>query len=59
MTTTITPGYADLYPHFLLNQVRVPLSAFAGVDPARIRSVTLRFPDRSGSLGLSDLMFTD
>ncbi|WP_146164052.1 hypothetical protein [Pseudosporangium ferrugineum] len=59
MTTTITEGYSDLYPHFLLNQVRVPLSAFTGVDLTRIRSVTLRFPHRSGSLGLSDLMFTD
>lgn len=45
--------------HALLNGVRVPLSAFGGIDLARVRAVELRF-DRTGAgrLTLADLAFT-
>jgi dienelactone hydrolase len=58
MTEPVPPGQEDLSPHFLLNQVRIPLSSFAGVDLTRVRSVRLGFPAPSGSLGLSDLMLS-
>lgn len=45
--------------HSVLNGVRVPLSAFSGVDLGRVRAVEVRF-DRtdSGRALLSDLAFT-
>lgn len=50
----------DVIPHFLLNQVRVPLSAFTGADLHNIRSVTLEYSATpQGTLGLTDLLFTD
>lgn len=58
MTRPVPPGQEDLSPHFLLQQVRVPLSAFAGVDLTRVRSITLGFPAKSGSFGLGDLMLS-
>ena len=45
--------------HFILNQVRFPLSSFTGVDLTDVRSVELRF-DRtdSGVISVTDLAFT-
>lgn len=45
--------------HAVLNGVRVPLSAFSGIDLTRVRAVELRF-DRTnaGRLEISDLAFT-
>jgi dienelactone hydrolase len=49
----------DSAPHFLLQQVRVPLSAFVGVDLTTVRKITVVFDGQaSGSLGLSDLLIT-
>ncbi len=48
----------DLTPHFLLEQVRVPLAAFGGVDPGDVRRVTLVFDRQpTGALGPADPMF--
>jgi hypothetical protein len=58
MTKPVPQGEEDLSPHFLLNQVRIPLSSFTGVDLTRVRAVRLGFPAKSGSLGLSDLMLS-
>lgn len=58
MTKAVPPGEEDLSPHFLLDQVRVPLTSFAGIDLKHVRSVRLGFPARSGSFGLSDFMLS-
>ncbi|MEV4316392.1 hypothetical protein [Actinocrispum sp. NPDC049592] len=50
----------DVVPHLLLNQIRIPLNAFTGVDLTQIRSVGLAFDATpSGTLTLADLSFTD
>lgn len=59
MTRKPPPGQHDLSPLFQLNQVRIPLSSFTGVDLTRIRTISVEFPGKSGSLGLSDLILTD
>ena len=50
---------AGIVQHAVLNGLRLPLSAFSGVDLARVRAVELRF-DRTGGgrLALADLAFT-
>lgn len=54
------PTSKDEDKPFLLNQIRVPLSAFQGVDMHRVRSVSLDFGiTRRGSIGITDLAFTD
>jgi hypothetical protein len=52
------PARSDRAPHFLLNQVRVPLAAFTGVDLTNVRQVGIGFPGASGSIGLSDLLLS-
>ncbi|WP_020670270.1 alpha/beta hydrolase [Amycolatopsis nigrescens] len=55
-----TTSDQDVIPHLLLNPVRVPLSAFTGIDLAKVRSVKLAFDVRpTGSLTMADLSFTD
>jgi hypothetical protein len=50
----------DVIPHLMLNQVRVPLSAFDGVDLSRVRAVGFAFDAvPTGALTMSDLAFTD
>jgi hypothetical protein len=50
---------ADGAPHFLLQQVRVPLTAFTGVDLKTVRKIAVAFDGQtSGSLGISDLLIT-
>ncbi|KAB2348442.1 hypothetical protein [Actinomadura rudentiformis] len=50
---------ADEETPFLLNQVRVPLSAFEGVDLRDVRAVSLDFGvTPKGSIGITDLAFT-
>ncbi|MGW4490108.1 poly(ethylene terephthalate) hydrolase family protein [Amycolatopsis sp. NPDC004368] len=47
-------------PHLLLNQIRIPLSAFIGVDLAAVRSVSLVFGATShGAIVVADLALTD
>lgn len=51
---------ADEETPFLLNQVRVPLSAFPGVDLRNVRAVSLDFGfTPKGSIGITDLAFTE
>lgn len=53
-------GQSDVVPHFLLNQVRVPLSAFHGADLRNLRGVSLDYSvTRQGTIGLADFAFTD
>jgi hypothetical protein len=58
-STPLLPGLEDLSPHFLLNQIREPLSSFTGVDLTHIRTVSIGFPGQSGSVGLSDLLLSN
>ena len=52
-------GHSRYIKHFILNQVRFPLSSFAGVDLTDVRSVELRFDrTRSGVVSVADLAFT-
>ncbi|MFG2004570.1 hypothetical protein ACGFNU_36005 [Spirillospora sp. NPDC048911] len=54
------PVGADEETPFLLNQVRVPLSAFRGVDLRNVRGVSLDFGTTTkGSIGITDLAFTE
>lgn len=54
------PGRVGAVPKAVLTSVRLPLSAFVGLDLSDIRSVELRF-DRTerGTVLISDLAFTD
>jgi hypothetical protein len=54
------PGLASAVPKVVLNTIRLPLSAFGGVNLADIRSVQFRFDQTaSGALLISDLAFAD
>ncbi|MGO1052718.1 hypothetical protein [Crossiella sp. CA198] len=56
----VPPGAADVIPHFLFHQVRVPLSAFTGVDLSRVDSVYLAFNKTpKGAIAVADLTFSD
>ncbi|MBP2472638.1 hypothetical protein JOF53_001510 [Crossiella equi] len=55
----VPPGTADVIPHFLLNQVRVPLSAFTDVDLGNVQLVWFAFNSTpKGALAISDLSLT-
>jgi len=50
----------DVVPHLLFNPIRVPLSAFHGIDLSRIRSVGLGFDTAlQGRIVLTDLAVSD
>lgn len=54
------PGKIQSVPKVILNMVRIPLSAFAGVDRTDIRSIRFQFDQRTkGALLLSDIAFVD
>jgi hypothetical protein len=47
-------------PRLLLNTMRVPLSAFTGIDLTDVRSVVFAFDQAgTGALNITDLMFSD
>ena len=54
------PGTTLVVPKVFLNTIRIPLSAFSGVNLTDIRSVTFSF-DRTaqGALLITDLLFAD
>jgi hypothetical protein len=52
------PGSVSPVPKNVLNTIRVPLSAFTGVNLTDVRSVTIEFTERSsGALLISDIAF--
>jgi hypothetical protein len=54
------PGAVGPVPKVVLQGVRIPLSAFKGVDLTDVRSVDFRFDQRpQGGILLSDLAFVD
>lgn len=54
----LPPGNsAGLLPKLVLNQVRIPTSAFPGVDLANVREIQFEF-DSAGELIVADLMFS-
>ncbi|WP_086819745.1 hypothetical protein [Allokutzneria sp. NRRL B-24872] len=56
----VSSGEYDVVPKLHLNQVRVPLSAFTGVDLTKVASVALALDvNPTGALAVSDLVFTD
>jgi hypothetical protein len=47
-------------PKLILNTIRIPLTAFSGVDLTQISQVTLKFnKSRPGSVLMTDLAFND
>lgn len=58
-----TTGSANARLHIVLNQVRVPLTDFAGIDLSQIRKLTLSFGGSgypaSGSIQLADVRFQE
>lgn len=57
--TALQPSIGTQYRHVVLNGLRIPLTAFAGVDLTRIASVELGFGSRTttGSIQLADVGF--
>ena len=54
------PGAASAVPKVVLNSIRLPLSAFGGVNLSDVRSIQFRFNQTgSGALLISDLAFAD
>jgi hypothetical protein len=54
------PGSVGPVPKVVLNTIRIPLSAFAGVNLSDVRSVQFRFDQQaSGALLITDLAFAD
>jgi hypothetical protein len=54
------PGQVAAVPKVVLNTVRVPLSAFTGIDQTDIRSIVFQFDQRAqGALLVSDIAFAD
>lgn len=54
------PGAVGPVPKVVLNTIRIPLSAFSGLNLTDIRSVELRFDQTSsGALLVTDLAFAD
>jgi hypothetical protein len=54
------PGVASAVPKVVLNTVRIPLTAFSGVNLTDIRTVALRFNQTaSGALLTTDFAFAD
>jgi len=54
------PGAVNPVPKLFLNTVRIPLTAFLGVNLGDVRQVTFRFDQRnSGALLVSDIAFSN
>jgi hypothetical protein len=54
------PGLASAVPKVVLNTVRIPLTAFSGINLTDVRTVALRFNQTgSGALLMSDFAFAD
>jgi hypothetical protein len=52
------PGDTGPIPKVVLNTVRIPMSAFIGVDLTDVRTIQFRFDKRpSGALLISDIVF--
>ncbi|MGH8777752.1 alpha/beta hydrolase family protein [Paraburkholderia sp.] len=48
---------SDVTNRMLLNMVGIPLAAFQGIDPARLKTLTLTFPQASGTIAVTDVQF--
>jgi hypothetical protein len=59
VSAALEPAAGTTSREVVLNDVRIPLSAFAGVDLTALRSVTLEFGGRTrtGSIQLADVAF--
>lgn len=59
--TSLEPSIGTVFQHVVLNGIRIPMSAFPGVDLTKVASVTLGFGTRTpkGSIVLSDVMFQE
>lgn len=60
-TTSLEPSIGTTYRHIVLNGIRIPLTAFGGVDLKQVTAVELGFGTRtaSGSIQLADVMFQE
>jgi hypothetical protein len=59
--TALEPSLGSFRRHVVLNGVRIPLSAFAGVDRSKLEAVELRFGGvtPTGSIQLADVAFQE
>ncbi len=57
----LDPSIGTRYPHVLLGGLRIPMSAFKGVDLTQVTAVEFGFGARtaSGSIQLNDVMFQE
>jgi hypothetical protein len=60
-TTSLEPSIGTTFRHIVLNGIRIPLTAFRGVDLKQVTAVELGFGTRtpSGSIQLADVMFQE
>jgi hypothetical protein len=60
-TTSLEPSIGNRFKHDVLNGIRIPLTAFTGVNLQRIASVELGFGVRTtmGAINLADVMFQE
>lgn len=56
-----SPAEEPPEPHIVLSQIRIPLARFSGVDLSSLRTIELRFGERTpkGTIYLADLVFQE
>ena len=59
VSAALEPAAGSTSRELVLNDVRIPLSSFTGIDLANVRTLTLRFGSRTrtGSIQLADVAF--
>lgn len=59
-STALEPSIGNQFRHITLNGIRIPLTAFAGVDLTKVTAVELGFGNPAlGSIQLADVMFQE
>jgi hypothetical protein len=59
-STALEPSIGNQFKHVALNGIRIPLTAFAGVDLTKVTAVELGFGTPAlGSIQLADVMFQE
>jgi hypothetical protein len=59
-STALEPSIGNQFKHVVLNGIRIPLTAFAGIDLTKVTAVELGFGTPAlGSIQLADVMFQE
>jgi hypothetical protein len=59
-STALQPSIGNQFRHIVLNGIRIPLTAFAGIDLTKVTAVELGFSSPAlGSIQLADVMFQE